>query len=109
LADPGSFHTLVTIWLSANLLNTLTAATGLAQGFVEVSPVPKWALQHGGPVAMWGLKATGVMLLPMLLWRGHQRGFFSSLGIRFGLVLALMLVIAVVLWEIAWLLGWLPL
>ena len=98
---------LVGIWLSANLLNTLTTAIGLSRGFVEISPVPRWALSNGGPLAMWGLKLIAVLLLPMILQRGILHGRFSQQGARAGLAMASLPVICTVLWE-SWLLGWMP-
>lgn len=103
-----SIQVLIFVWLVANLLNSLTTTAGFAQGFVEISPVPKWALQNGGPIALWGIKVLGTLLFPALLWRGHLHRLFSLAGMRFGLTLGSLPVIAVALWEAAWLIGWLP-
>ena len=66
-----SIQMLMFVWVVANLLNSLTTTAGFAQGFVEISPVPRWALQNGGPIALWGIKVLGTLLFPALLWRGH--------------------------------------
>jgi hypothetical protein len=98
---------LMGVWLAANLLNTITTVHGLSRGFVEIAPVPAWALERGGPIALWGLKLVMVIAFPLALSRGLELGVFSHRGVRLALAVTCIAVVGVVLWE-AWLLGWSP-
>jgi hypothetical protein len=98
---------LVGVWLAANALNAITTVHGFSRGFVEIAPVPAWALERGGPIALWGLKLVMVIAFPLALNRGLELGVFSHQGVRLALAMTCLAVVGVVLWE-AWLLGWSP-
>jgi hypothetical protein len=98
---------LMGVWLAANVLNTITTVNGFSRGFVEIAPVPTWALERGGPIALWGLKLVMVIAFPLALSRGLELGVFSHRGVRLALAMTCLAVVGVVLWE-AWLLGWSP-
>lgn len=95
---------LIGIWLLANSLNVLTTTMGFNQGFVEISPIPRWFLLRGGLASMWTLKLLASLLLPTALWSGISNGVISRKGARMGLIVASLAVIIVVAREM-WLLG----
>jgi hypothetical protein len=98
---------LMGVWLAANMLNTITTVHGFSRGFIEIAPVPAWALERGGPIALWGLKLVMVLAFPLALSRGLELGVFSHRNVRLALAVTCLAVVGVVLWE-AWLLGWSP-